>query len=54
MPDNDRLYPLCETKWQHDTRSRTVVFVVIQQGTRTPRVLGFPDYREPPEKSEKP
>lgn len=54
MPGNERLYPLCETKWQHDTRSRTVVFVVAQQGTRTPRVLGFPDYREAAAKSEKP
>lgn len=54
MPGNERLYPLCETKWQHDTRSRTVVFVVIQEGTRTPRVLGFPDYRKAAPKSEKP
>ena len=54
MPDNERLYPLCETKWQHDTRSRTVVFVVAQQGTRTPRVLGFPDYRTPAAKTPKP
>lgn len=54
MPGNERLYPLCETKWQHDTRSRTVVFVVAQQGTRTPRVLGFPDYREPAPKADKP
>ena len=51
MPGNERLYPLCETKWQHDTRSRTVVFVVAQQGTRTPRVLGFPDYRDAPAQS---
>jgi hypothetical protein len=54
MPGNERLYPLCETKWQHDTRSRTVVFVVAQQGTRTPRVLGFPDYREASAKADKP
>ncbi len=46
MPNNDRLYPLCETKWLHDPRSRTVLFVVAQEGVRTPRVLGFPDYRE--------
>jgi hypothetical protein len=46
MPGNDRLYPLCETKWQHDPRSRTVLFVVAQPGGRTPRILGFPDYRE--------
>ena len=28
MPGNDRLYPLCETKWLHDTRSRKLFFVV--------------------------
>jgi hypothetical protein len=46
MPGKDQLYPLCETKWLHDTRSRTVLFVVAQEGVRTPRVLGFPDFRE--------
>jgi hypothetical protein len=46
MPGNERLYPLCETKWLHDTRSRTVFFVISEQGNRTPRVLGFPDYRD--------
>lgn len=47
MPGNERLYPLCETRWLHDPRSRTLVFVVTQNGSRTPRVLGFPDFREP-------
>jgi hypothetical protein len=46
MPGNERLYPLCETKWQHDSRSRTVFFVIAQEGNRTPRIVGFPDYRE--------
>jgi hypothetical protein len=47
-PGNDALYPLCETKWQHDPRSRSLVFVIAEQGVRTPRVLAFPDYREEP------
>jgi len=46
IPGNEVLYPLCETKWQHDTRSRSVLFVVSVDGGRTPRILGFPDYRE--------
>ena len=46
MPGDDRLFPLCETKWAHDTRSRTVFFVITEDGTRTPRILGFPDYRD--------
>jgi hypothetical protein len=54
MPDNDKLYPLCETKWLYDTRSRSLFFIISQEGSRTPRVLGFPDYRDAPEKSDKP
>ncbi|MCF7733826.1 MAG: hypothetical protein K9N23_19220 [Akkermansiaceae bacterium] len=44
------LYPLCETKWRHDPRSRSVAFIISERGTRTPRVLVFPDYREAPPK----
>lgn len=46
IPGKDHIYPLCETKWLHDPRSRTVLFVVNQNGGRTPRIMGFPDYRE--------
>lgn len=52
MPGNERLYPLCETKWLHDSRSRTLFFVISQDGSRTPRVLGFPDYREAEDKAQ--
>jgi len=48
IPDNDHLYPLCETRWRHDPRSRSVVFINAENGVRTPRVMVFPDYREPP------
>lgn len=54
MPNNERLYPLCETKWQFDSRARTIFFVIAQDGNRTPRVLGFPDYREPAESTVNP
>lgn len=54
MPGNEVLYPLCETKWQHDVRSRTVQFVIVQSGSRAPRVLGFPDFREPEKKDGQP
>jgi len=47
MPGDEKLHPLCETKWRHDPASRTVLFVVNEEGSRTPRVLGFPDRREP-------
>jgi hypothetical protein len=40
-----RPYPLCETKWLHDPKTRTLLFVIVQPGSTTPRVLGFPDHR---------
>jgi hypothetical protein len=46
IPGKEHLYPLCETKWLHDPRSRTVVFVMSQEGSRTPRVMGFQDFRQ--------
>lgn len=41
----DALYPLCETQWNHDPATRTVLFIANEPGSRTPRVLGFPDHR---------
>lgn len=49
---NDALYPLCETQWLHDPRSRSVAFVFQKPGVRTPRVLVFPDYREAPKEDQ--
>ncbi|MES2924796.1 MAG: hypothetical protein V4819_24795 [Verrucomicrobiota bacterium] len=54
MPGDERLNPLCETKWQYDAGTRTVLFVIPQEGVRIPRVLGFPDYRAAEEKTDKP
>lgn len=54
MPGNEVLYPLCETKWRHDPRSRSVLFVIPQAGSRSPKVLGFPDFREPEKKEGQP
>ncbi|MBK1825459.1 hypothetical protein [Haloferula rosea] len=45
IPGKKHLYPLCETKWVHDPNSRMVVFVMTQNGSRTPRVMGFADFR---------
>ena len=47
IPGKKPLYPLCETRWRHDPRSRSVAFIITKPGVRTPRVLVFPDYREP-------
>ena len=48
IPDNEHLYPLCETKWRHDPRSRSVAFIITENGQRSPRVMIFPDFREAP------
>lgn len=45
-PGDQKPNPLCETQWQHNTKARSVFFVIPQDGSRLPRVLGFPDYRE--------
>jgi hypothetical protein len=52
IPGDEQLYPLCETQWLHDPRSRSVAFIINENGNRSPRVMVFPDYREP--KPEKP
>ncbi len=44
--DSKEFYPICETRWVHDPRSRNVGFIFMQEGSRTPRVLVFPDFRE--------
>lgn len=40
------VYPICETQWLHDPRSRSLAFIFAKPGVRTPRVLVFPDYRQ--------
>lgn len=45
MPDKEAVYPICETQWLHDPRSRSLAFILAKPGVRTPRVLVFPDYR---------
>lgn len=45
--------PVCETIWLHDPKIKNVVFVLPVPDSRIPRIMGFPDYREAPEKSGK-
>lgn len=49
MEGKEHLYPICETRWLHDPRGRNLGFVIARPGSRTPRVLVFPDFREPRE-----
>lgn len=49
-PGKPRAEPLCETRWIHDPRSRSVFFVLKEPGRIAPRIIGIPDFREPPKK----
>jgi hypothetical protein len=50
---DNRLWPLCETQWQHNPAGRTVVFVITEAGNRVPRIMGFPDFRAEEEKEKR-
>jgi len=45
--DEETHYPVCETRWAHDPRSRNLGIVISQEGRRNPSVMVFPDFREP-------
>jgi hypothetical protein len=52
MSGKEQLYPLCQTKWFHNPKSRNVAFIFPQENRRAPRVMVFPDYRQTWRKSE--
>lgn len=52
MEGKEHLYPICETRWSHDPRNRNLGFVMTSPGSRTPRVLVFPDFRADNEDAE--
>ena len=45
--------PLCESKWRHDPRSRSLVFIVNDGKRKAPRITSFSDFRLPEKKKEK-
>lgn len=49
-PGKQRAEPLCETRWIHDPRSRSIFFVLKEPGRIVPRIIGIPDFREKPDK----
>ena len=52
VPNDDRTHPLIESQWNHDPRSRSVVFVYDEGRRRAPRVMAFSDFRMPEKKEE--
>ena len=45
-PGTERAEPLCQTKWSHDPRARSLFFVLKEPGRLAPRIIGIPDFRE--------
>lgn len=43
---SERAYPITETKWIHDPKARSVVFVVSRGGNGLPAIMSFPDFRQ--------
>jgi hypothetical protein len=51
MQGKEHTYPICQTRWIHDPRVRSIAFVINRKNTRTPRVFLHADFRsEKPEK----
>jgi len=50
VPGDQKVHPICQTKWLHDPRSRMVMFVYGGSATIAPEVAGFQDFREPERK----
>lgn len=52
LPNDKRLYPVCETKWVHDPDTRTVVFLFGGANGGVVDLIGFKDFRAPVDKSQ--
>lgn len=44
-PGKTSTEPLCETRWMHDPRSRSVNFIIMPEGSFIPRIFGISDFR---------
>lgn len=45
-----RTHPLTESKWRHDPRSRSIVFIFDEGKRRAPKIQSFSDFRMPEKK----
>lgn len=53
IANEPRIYPICQTKWVHDSRSRVVMFVYGGEDNSTPQIEGFTDFRDSPDPASK-
>lgn len=44
-PGKTQTEPLCQTRWTHDPRSRSVNFIIMPEGSLIPRIFGIFDFR---------
>ena len=44
-PDSDRVFPLCQTLWRHNPKSRSIGFVYSKSADLAPLMVTFRDYR---------
>jgi len=44
-PGKTQAEPLCQTRWTHDPRSRSVNFIIMPEGSLIPRIFGIFDFR---------
>jgi hypothetical protein len=45
LADKEAVYPLCQTVWRHDPRSRNLVIIIDDKKRNVPRILSFSDFR---------
>jgi len=43
--NKNKAYPLCETVWRHDPRSRNLIIIIDDEKRNVPRILSFSDFR---------
>lgn len=50
MPGDEKIRPLVRSNWLHYPADKTVLFVLKEEGSRMPRIMGFSDFRLEEEK----
>ena len=51
IPGDDFTHPLCETRWRHDPRSRSIAFIIKDGKRRVPKIYTYNDFRTPEKKA---
>ncbi len=50
ISDKEEAYPICETRWAHNSQSRAIAFIFPKVDSPVPRVSVFLDFREDKER----